>query len=51
MSTVDTPVTSPDIASVLAKLAAREDRLKLIEEENRWLKAQLYGRSSEKRTA
>jgi transposase len=51
MSTVDTPVTSPDIASVLAKLAAREERLKLIEEENRWLKAQLYGRSSEKRTA
>ena len=51
MSTVDTPVTSPDIASVLAKLAAREERLKLIEEENRSLKAQLYGRSSEKRTA
>lgn len=59
MSTVgSTPVTPADIASVLARLAAleastsaKDERLKLIEEENRWLKAQLYGRSSEKRTA
>jgi transposase len=27
---------------------AREERVKLLEEENRWLKAQLFGRSSEK---
>src|SRR5260370_41249599 len=31
-----------------ARLAAREERIKLLEEENRWLKAQLFGRSSEK---
>lgn len=52
MSTVGTtPVTSADIASVLARVAALDERNKLLEEENRWLKAQLYGRSSEKRTA
>jgi transposase len=31
-----------------ARWAAREERIKLLEEENRWLKAQLFGRSSEK---
>ena len=30
---------------------AREERIKLLEEENRWLKAQLFGRSSEKTAA
>jgi len=32
-------------------LVAREERIKLLEEENRWLKAQLFGRSSEKTPA
>jgi transposase len=54
MSAVSTTASSTadaaDIASVLAQLAARNERLKLVEEENRWLKAQLYGRSSEKRS-
>ena len=44
-------VNVADIASVLAQLAARDERLKLVEEENRWLKAQLFGRSSEKMLA
>jgi transposase len=35
------PSTSTDVATLLA-------RLTLLEEENRWLKAQLFGRSSEK---
>ena len=30
---------------------AREERIRLLEEENRWLKAQLFGRSSEKMSA
>ncbi|MGH9776662.1 MAG: IS66 family transposase [Candidatus Acidiferrales bacterium] len=34
-----------------ARWAAREERIKLLEEENRWLKAQLFGRSSEKTPA
>ena len=38
----------PDTAAIAARLAAREERIKLLEEENRWLKAQLFGRSSEK---
>jgi transposase len=37
-----------DIASVLARVAALDERNKLLAEENRWLKAQLFGRSSEK---
>ena len=41
------PLTS-DTATIAARLAAREERIKLLEEENRWLKAQLFGRSSEK---
>ncbi len=35
-------------STIIARLAAREERIKLLEEENRWLKAQLFGRSSEK---
>jgi transposase len=37
-----------DATTIAARLAAREERIKLLEEENRWLKAQLFGRSSEK---
>ena len=49
MSTVtSTSDTSGDIASVLARIAALDERNRLLEEENRWLKAQLFGRSSEK---
>lgn len=34
---------------LLTRLAAREQRIDLLEAENRWLKNQLFGRSSEKR--
>lgn len=34
-----------------ARLAAREERIDLLEEENRWLKSQLFERSSEKTPA
>ncbi len=46
-------LTSPiqDAAALAARLATREARIRLLEEENRWLKAQLYGRSSERRPA
>ena len=37
-----------DTATIAARLAAREEQVKLLQEENRWLKAQLFGRSSEK---
>jgi transposase len=37
-----------DAAALMARLAAREQRIGLLEEENRWLKGQLFGRSSEK---
>jgi transposase len=40
-----------DAATIADRLAAREERIKLLEEENRWLKAQLFGRSSEKTQA
>jgi transposase len=40
-----------DAATIADRLAAREERIKLLEEENRWLKAQLFGRSSEKSPA
>ncbi|MFI4890693.1 MAG: IS66 family transposase [Steroidobacterales bacterium] len=46
-----TPLTTPDTASILAQLAARDARVKLLEEEVRWLKAQLFGRSSERMPA
>ena len=43
------PLLPPtDAAAIAARLAAREERIKLLEEENRWLKSQLFGRSSEK---
>lgn len=40
---------SLDPAAFAAHLAAREQRIRLLEEENRWLKGQLFGRSSEQR--
>jgi len=50
--------TPIDVEAITARLAAlkatgeaREERIKLLEEENRWLKAQLFGRSSEKTPA
>lgn len=43
--------TPIDAEALLARLAAREERLQLVEEENRWLKAQLFARSSEKAPA
>ena len=36
------------IAALAARSRAPEERVELLEEENRWLKAQLFGRSSEK---
>jgi transposase len=50
-SIAPTSPTPTDPAAIAARLAAREDRIKLLEEENRWLKAQLFGRSSEKMPA
>jgi len=54
-SSAPTPI---DVEAIIARLAtleasreAREERIKLLEEENRWLKAQLFGRSSEKTPA
>lgn len=47
-SIAPTPTAPTEIASVIARLAAREARIHLLEEENRWLKAQLFGRSSER---
>jgi len=43
------PSGSIDFAALSAQLSAREARIQLLEEENRWLKSQLFGRSSEKR--
>jgi transposase len=40
--------TVTEVEALRARLASREERLQLVEEENRWLKAQLFGRSSEK---
>ncbi len=47
--------TPTDVEAITARLAAleahgqaREERIKLLQEENCWLKAQLFGRSSEK---
>jgi transposase len=37
-----------DASALIARLAAREERIGLLEEENRWLKSQLFDRSSEK---
>lgn len=49
ISTTANPAGSIDFAALNARLAAREARIQLLEEENRWLKSQLFGRSSEKR--
>jgi len=46
-----TPTPATDLAGVVARLAAREARIELLEAENRWLKAQLFGRSSERAPA
>jgi len=47
-----TPITTPDdVQALRAQLEARESRIGLLEEEIRWLKAQLLGRSSEKTPA
>jgi transposase len=48
---IDVEVISARLAALEASREAREERIKLLEEENRWLKAQLFGRSSEKRAA
>ena len=40
-----------DASALLARLAAREQRIELLEGEVRWLKSQLFGRSSEKSAA
>jgi transposase len=56
-STAPTPQLTTDPEGLLAQLAtleargqAREERIGLLEEENRWLKAQLFARSSERTT-
>ena len=49
ISLTASPAGSIDFAALSARLAAREARIQLLEEENRWLKSQLFGRSSEKR--
>jgi transposase len=55
ISTGQRPPSTADISALAARLAAleaygaaREERIGLLEEENRWLKSQLFGRSSEK---
>ena len=48
---IDVEAISARLAALEASREAREERIKLLEEENRWLKAQLFGRSSEKRAA
>ena len=40
-----------DAAALLARLVTRDQRIELLEEENRWLKSRLFGRSSEKSAA
>ena len=46
--------SAAQISQLSARLSslerARDERIALLEQENRWLKAQLFGRSSEKRT-
>jgi transposase len=56
-SPAPTPQLTADPEGLLARLAAlearsqaREERIGLLEEENRWLKSQLFARSSEKST-
>lgn len=40
--------TTLDRDALVARLASREERVQLLEQENRWLKSQLFGRSSER---
>jgi len=47
----DLAAFAAQIAALRSEGAAREERVKLLEEENRWLKSQLFGRSSEKTPA
>jgi hypothetical protein len=51
ISAASTPLTTDELTAHLAALeargSAREARIGLLEEENRWLKSQLFGRSSE----
>jgi hypothetical protein len=39
------------LAALESRSQARDERIELLEEENRWLKAQLFGHSSEKTPA
>lgn len=55
MSSAAPTPTASELEALFARLAAlesrsqaRDERIELLEEENRWLKAQLFGRSSEK---
>jgi transposase len=49
VSSIEPTLPTPtDIAGLAARLATLDERNRLLEEENRWLKAQLFGRSSEK---
>ena len=56
-SAAPTPTTSylealrARLAALESRAQARDERVELLEEENRWLKAQLFGRSSEKTLA
>jgi len=45
---IDVEAITVRLAALEANREAREERIRLLEEENRWLKAQLFGRSSEK---
>ncbi len=48
MSPGTTTPTAHDAEALLAQLGASVQRIELLEQENRWLKGQLFGRSSEK---
>jgi transposase len=48
MSTISTTPENPDAPFLAARILALEERVGLLVEENRWLKSQLFGRSSEK---
>jgi hypothetical protein len=39
------------LTALESRAQARDERIELLEDENRWLKAQLFGRSSEKSAA
>lgn len=47
-SAVSTDPGTLDRDALVARLASREERVQLLEQENRWLKSQLFGRSSER---